>query len=167
MNQFQNGENKMEKVHIVSKMEFDYMMSANKIDDNNVEQFSDFMLISIIDTQNRQGPHFKENHENVINFRFDDVEHDNEPSPTQEYETKAFSKEQATQLYKFIKKNQNKKICVVHCMAGISRSGAVGAFVNDYCGGDWDQFKRNNRHIVPNPRISRMLNQVMREDFKN
>ena len=153
------------RVYVLSKREFEIIMKDNKIDDSNVEKRDSVMFISIVDTQNREGPYFQENHDNVINFRFDDVEHDDEVSPTQEENTKAFSKEQAEQLFKFIKKNKEKETCIVHCMAGISRSAAVGVFVNGYCGGDWELFKRDNPHIAPNARVARMLNAARYEDL--
>lgn len=153
------------RVHILSKIEFDKLMINNQINDSNVEKFDSIMFISIVDTQNRQGPYFKENHDNVINLRFDDVENDGESSPTQEAQTKAFSEKQAKELYNFIKKNKDKEQCIVHCMAGISRSGAVGTFVNGYCQGDWERFKRDNPHIVPNPRVHRMLIDAKYNDY--
>lgn len=153
------------RVHILSKMEFDSLMKQNGITDSNVEKFDSIMFISIIDTENRAGPYFKEDHENVINLRFDDVEHDGEASPTQEESTKAFSEEQAKDLYEFIKKHREVETCIVHCMAGISRSGAVGTFVNGFCQGDWDRFKRDNAYISPNGRVSRMLNAAKYNDY--
>ena len=154
------------KVHILAKLEFDNLMRSNDINDENIEKFNGMFLISIVDTQNEEGPYFKENHENVLNLRFDDVEHDLEPSPTQEFKTKAFTEAQAEELFQFIKKNRDKKTCIVHCMAGISRSGAVGTFVNGYAGGDWELFKRTNRFISPNGRVHRMLNAAKYNDYE-
>ena len=111
------------KVHVLSKMEFDGLMNQHGITDDNVRKFAGIMFISIVDTQNEKGPHFKEDHENVINLRFDDVEHDLESSPTQQFNTKAFDKDQAKKLFQFIKKNREVEQCIVHCMAGISRLG--------------------------------------------
>jgi predicted protein tyrosine phosphatase len=153
------------RVHVLSKMEFDGLMKQNGINDSSVERFDSIMFISIVDTENRQGPYFNEDHDNVINLRFDDVENDNEASPTQEYETRAFSEKQAKKLYEFIKKHREKETCIVHCMAGISRSGAVGTFVNGFCQGDWERFKRDNPYIMPNPRVHRMLNEAKYNDY--
>ena len=86
------------KVFVLSKMEFDSLMRKNNLNDGNVESRDHVFLISIVDTENREGPFFKENHENVLNLRFDDVEHDMEVSPTQKENTRAFTKEQAKEL---------------------------------------------------------------------
>jgi len=153
------------RVHVLGKMEFDNLMKQNGINDSSVERFDSIMFISIIDTENKEGPYFKEDHENVINLRFDDVEHDGESSPTQEAQTRAFSELQAKMLYEFIKKHREKETCIVHCMAGISRSGAVGTFITGYCQGDWERFKRDNPYVMPNPRVHRMLNAAKYNDF--
>jgi len=49
-------------------------------------------------------------------------------------------------------------------MAGVSRSGAVGEFVNGYAQGDWARFKRDNPQILPNGRVLRMLNDAKYND---
>jgi len=49
------------------------------------------------------------------------------------------------------------EILVVHCMAGISRSGAVGLFLNDMFGLDYGSFKNENPTIIPNQCILSML----------
>ncbi len=46
---------------------------------------------------------------------------------------------------------------IVHCAAGVSRSGAVGLFVRDYFSLDYSEFKRQNPHIVPNLWVSKVL----------
>ena len=153
------------RVNILSKLEFDKLMSHNSITDENVEKFDNIMFISIVDTQNKKGPYFKSDHDNVINLRFDDVEKSGEASPTQKEFTKAFSAKQAKDLYNFIKKHDEKETCIVHCMAGISRSGAVGTFVNDFYKGDLDRFKRENPYISPNQKVYRMLKEQWQNDF--
>lgn len=157
------------EVIVCSKRDFDNIMWSNRITDKNVEDRTELAIISIVDTDQfnySRAPYFKQNHENVINLQFDDCEHDGEPSPTQPAGTKAFSEEQAKELFQFIKRNRNKETIVVHCMAGISRSGAVGAFINGYAGGDWETFKRMNPQIAPNARVERMLNQAKYNDKK-
>jgi predicted protein tyrosine phosphatase len=153
------------RVHILSKMGFDNLMETNGINDSNVEKFDSIMFISIVDTQNQKGPYFKENHDNVINLRFDDVEHDGEASPTQEESTKAFSEEQADELYKFIKKNREKETCIVHCMAGISRSSGCGLFIVDYTKSNLEDFNRRHPWISPNQRVYRMLKNRWYDDL--
>jgi predicted protein tyrosine phosphatase len=91
---------------------------------------------------------------------FDDVEVVDEIPITGSTETrtaKAFTKKQAEELFDFIKKHKDKEVCIVHCTAGISRSGAVGQFINDYTGSDILWFKWQNRHISPNNLVLRLL----------
>jgi predicted protein tyrosine phosphatase len=155
------------KVYVWSKQMFDKGMADNGITDQNVEERDKIMFISITDTakfSNSRIPYFKEDHDNVMNLSFDDVEHDLQPSPTQPEGTKAFTEEQAEKLFQFIKRNRDKETCIVHCMAGISRSGAVGTFINGYCGGDWEEFKRTNPYILPNGRVERLLNRAKYRD---
>ena len=156
------------RVHILNKKEFDVLMANNKITDKNVEKMDSIFFISIVDTDvfsvSRE-PYFKEDHANVMTLKFDDVEHDMMASPTQAYDTRAFTEGQAKKLYEFIKTHREKETCIVHCMAGISRSGAVGTFVNGYAQGDWELFKRDNPFISPNGRVHRMLNEAKYNDF--
>ena len=148
------------KVKILSKPEFNQVMGNNKIDDNNVETIPS-ALISINDSfGNWSVSWFDRDHPNVLRLWFDDIEHNNEVSPTNQGSCSAFSDEQAHQVIEFVKQNRDKNF-LVHCSAGISRSGAVGTFINGYCGGDWEEFKRSNPYISPNPRVSRMLNQIV------
>ena len=153
------------KVFILSKPQFDSLMRTNNLSDSIVESRDSVFIISIVDTDQfsvSREPHFKENHENVLNLAFDDCEHDGQPSPTQPEGTRAFSESQAKELFEFIKKHRDKDQCIVHCMAGISRSAGCGTFINGYCGGNWEEFKRTNPHICPNARVERMLNEARR-----
>lgn len=155
------------RVSVLNKMQFDQLMIDNKITDETVETRDSVIFISIVDTDKLNEyaiPYFKKNHENVLNLQFDDCEHDGESSPTQSERTKAFSIEQAKEVFDFVKKHRDKETCIVHCMAGIARSAGVGFFINGYCRGDWTQFKQENPQICPNPRVLRMLNQVKRND---
>ena len=151
------------KVLVLNKRQFDSIMRENNLYDHTINGTEPFFLISIVDTDQfsaSREPHYKKDHENVLNLAFDDCEHDGEPSPTQPEGTKAFNEEQANKLFQFIKKHRDKEQCIVHCMAGISRSGAVGAFINGYARGNWEEFKGRNPQIVPNPRVQRMLNEA-------
>ena len=151
------------RVYIFGKNQFDKLMVENGITDENVETRDSIFLISIVDTDQfstSREPYFKMDHENVLNLAFDDCEHDGQPSPTQPSGTKAFTEEQAAKVINFVKKHRDKKTCIVHCMAGISRSGAVGTFINGYAQGNWEEFKRTNPQISPNGRVTRLLNKA-------
>lgn len=87
---------------------------------------------------------------NTIGLLFDDIER-----PVMDFVP--FNEEMAAKLYEFIDRNIHRDICVVHCDAGISRSGAVGAFIADRAGIPWETFRRNNPGILPNNLVRRLL----------
>jgi len=100
------------RVHVVNKRSFDQMMTINNITDENIEKRDNLFLISIIgtDTDNpyadnpdfaeqweqQMGHYFKEDHNNVMNLEFDDVENDGGIDPMGiVHTTNAFSEKQA------------------------------------------------------------------------
>ena len=154
-------------VKVLSKPEFNDLMANNKVDDKNIEKLQNLALISINDTHGQWNVSwFDADHPNVLRLWFDDIEHDLETSPTNPHKCKALSPEQAKQVFDFINENYEKDF-IVHCSAGISRSGAIGAFINDYFGWDRAKFEKDNPHVHPNARVSRMLNnKVWKEKLK-
>lgn len=61
-----------------------------------------------------------------------------------------FSDVQAKIILNFIKTNGHKKNYMVNCFAGISRSGAIAKFINEYHGtNDWylEGYKGYNKHV--------------------
>jgi len=71
-----------------------------------------------------------------------------------------FNEEHAKTIVNFLKGMQadvREFPLIVHCAAGISRSGAVGLFTADLCRLDMDKFEKQNPHIMPNPHIYRLL----------
>ena len=149
-------------IRVLSKLEFNGLMIRNDITDENVEKRDLGFFISINDSDAKS--FFNEDHDNVIRLYFDDIENEGEISPTNRGKCKVFDEKMAEELYLFIKKHRDKKFCIVHCEAGISRSSACGTFINGYCRGDWEEFKRRNPFMVPNARVVRMLNQSRRND---
>lgn len=156
-------EEKLQKVYIWSKPEFNSSLGRLNINDVNVEELPKVCFISINDTQGQWNqPWFDQDHSNVLRLWFDDVENDDDLwSPTNNISIRAFSSEQAQSIIDFLEKNKDKETFIVHCTAGISRSGAVGQFIADYFHCDKEEFKRINPHICPNGRISRMLNNLI------
>lgn len=162
-------ENKNMIVHILSRIEIEnvlnrptssaYNPNNKSINDSNIEAIDETFIISILDSS---GPYriplFKNNHNNVITLVFDDVIKSGDSSPTVSKDTIAFNTKMAENLYNFIELNKNKNSCLVHCAAGISRSGAIGTFIYDLFGvGNYLQFKKNNPRIFPNPFILKLL----------
>lgn len=150
------------KIFVRSKPEFNDLMQTNNLSDKNVEEKTDVAFISINDTHGAWSQSwFDQDHPNVIRLWFDDVENDTDKfSPTNTEGVKAFTVEDATRLRNFIKDNKDKKVFIVHCSAGISRSGAVGQFICDFFRCDRQEFLNDNPFIHPNGRVTRMLNNL-------
>lgn len=152
------------KIYVMSKVRFHDMVNRNQLDDNNVDEFFRIAFICIHDTSGDYyaSPLFRQEHHNVLNLSFDDVEEDLQVSPTNKGMTRAFTENDAKKIIKFLDSNKSVETIVVHCAGGISRSGAVGQFALDYLNGDKEIFKINNPQIIPNARVVRILNQVIR-----
>jgi predicted protein tyrosine phosphatase len=62
----------------------------------------------------------------------------------------------------FVNKHKNKSVFMVHCSAGISRSGAVATFIRDKFTDEIDKEKFNfeNKYIQPNLYILKRLKEL-------
>ena len=147
-------------VFVLSKQSFDELMKKKNITSENVESYKQNFFISINDTCGTDEVPYFENKSNVKVLFFDDVDVD---ITTGEKTAKAFTKEQAIELLNFVEQHKDKGNCIVHCAAGISRSGAVGTFINDYFGGDHFVFKKTNPYVNPNGHVLRTLKMVVNE----
>lgn len=81
-----------------------------------------------------------------------------------------FSHEIADRIMRFV--DDGKMPIIIHCTAGISRSGAIGSVLNRYYNsilannkGDYDAFFLMNSKIMPNPNIVRAFLQFLGIDF--
>ena len=90
-------------------------------------------------------------HPNMLVFFFDDVEKE---GPT------AFTIEMARQIVRFVQETGDCPL-LIHCTAGISRSGAVGLAIAEQCG-YVEEFRRENCDIMPNQLVLRKLRQAFR-----
>lgn len=121
------------------------------------ELFRDNRIISINSVSHpAEVPPFSEEFldaENLLILYFDDVE---EGFPN------AMTPEQAKQIVDFIRIEDDRPI-IVHCTAGISRSGAVGEVLNWYFNrfeaddSDSRKFEIMHPDIVPNSHVRRLL----------
>jgi predicted protein tyrosine phosphatase len=70
-----------------------------------------------------------------------------------------FTKEQAEGFIKFINSVNEKDINVlmIHCAAGVSRSGALGLFACRYLDLDEEKFRKDNPNIFPNAHVTQLL----------
>lgn len=116
-----------------------------KVDDNGNAFF-----ISILDPEEDSKNPFRDNNENYKTWWFFDLEED-----IGNY--KSVTTDQAKEIFEFIKVNKNKEKLFVHCSAGISRSAAIGAFVNEYTGGKYNDLLDKFPHILPNGKLTHLL----------
>ena len=155
---------------ILNKRLFNEFMTYNAIDDDNVES-QDMLIISINEFFKNETlfndkysvrSHFKRQHSNVLIEHFGDYREDyikrcmENKLPTFGF----FNEHKAKRMYEFMLKNKDKSLAVLHCGAGISRSGAVGQFLWENFGTvSYEDFKRKNKKIDPNKHILRLLNE--------
>jgi predicted protein tyrosine phosphatase len=152
----------MKKIFVLSKNNFDNFCLKNEITDSTVDEFYEICFISIHNTNDNWKYAFSENHSNVLNLTFDDIEED-----VAQKNAYAFTSLQASELYEFILSNSDKSIFVIHCTAGISRSGAIGTFIANYFNVDMEEFKMDNPYILPNSHVLKMLNFILWENHFN
>lgn len=92
-----------------------------------------------------------------LSLQFDDIDKPYESMP----EFKVFDDEQAHLLVGFLRLI-NIGVdgpLILHCHAGISRSGAVGLFACRYYGLDEERFMRRNPSVYPNRHVLSKLNE--------
>ena len=81
-------------------------------------------------------------------------------------EVTLFTRKHAGEIIDFLKKLDEAEVLVVHCAAGISRSGAVGAFASRFLGINHREFYSKNFRIHPNYHILSLLNEVSGMDSR-
>ena len=106
-------------------------------------------------------------HAHLLVLNFDDIA--NEPETPEDLgRAVMFSPEMAERIMRFV--DDGRMPLLVHCAAGISRSGAVGEVLNWYFNRyltdnktDYDDFIQNNRQILPNPLVRKIMMKVLTE----
>jgi len=110
--------------------------------------------------------------EDTLSLRFWDITEEGLAGTSMVYHDVAlFDEDQAQEIISFLDKTfssvYKKLTYVVHCDAGVSRSGAVGVFICDYV--DWhfqeksnmyETLKEEHPHIHPNQHVLRTLKKV-------
>ena len=140
------------KVFIMPKFIFEQAIDG-------IEKSSkDVFYLSINNPDDEDKTPIREDSDTFKSMWFYDLDEDiyNE---VKDFTYKTISDEQLDELYDFIMKNKDNKNFVVHCTAGISRSGAVGEFVNDLFGIPYAEFRKQNPNIIPNTYIKKKLNE--------
>jgi protein-tyrosine phosphatase len=121
-------------------------------------------MISIIDSHRE--PVVDKKYPNTLTVQFDDVEEDGLGLAGK---CVRITESQADEIVKFILANDRDDVpkrLVVHCSAGICRSGAVAAFAQEIClSSDIDFFLEHNYHIMPNGFVHKMVSRRHKEAF--
>ena len=107
------------------------------------------------------------NHPHLLTLTFDDI--CNEPETLEDLGNAIlFNEDMAHAIMRFV--DDGKISLLVHCTAGISRSGAVGEVLNWYFNrylesntADDEDFVQNNRQILPNTIVRRIMLEVLAE----
>jgi predicted protein tyrosine phosphatase len=120
------------------------------IDEHGEKEILDrHKIVSIFDND---GPVFNRDHENLLSLRFRDI-----TSGIGYNDEDLFSFAQADQAVEFIDKLGSNDDFIVHCGAGISRSGAVGIFTALVHGEGLDVLLQRHQDIWPNRWVFRLL----------
>ena len=107
------------------------------------------------------------NHPHLLTLTFDDI--CNEPETPEDLGNAVlFNEAMAEHIMRFV--DDGKLPLLVHCTAGISRSGAVGEVLNWYFNRylerntqDDEDFTQNNRQIQPNTLVRRIMLEELAE----
>lgn len=159
----------MKPVYAMSYAGFVSNMILSKLDDSNIESKNSAVIEVMGEQDLLQMPHhFKQDHPNVLRLLFDDVD---EPLQVNRLGTDGreyvpvipMSEAQGKQIFEFIKTNKDAVNFIVHCAAGISRSGAVAKFITEYFGGTDREFYFLNPYTKPNSRILNILRKLSQE----
>ena len=126
-----------------------------KCNDDTVEDFENSWFISMFGSM-EESPFFQRIHNNVLLLQVDDISI-RQLDDEKDRDLMLFTNEQALQVIKFFKKMGEDFTLVVHCGAGVSRSGAIAEFARTYFNLNYDVFKNDNPHILPNTLIVQKL----------
>jgi predicted protein tyrosine phosphatase len=131
------------KIFVVSRWKFEQFVKL--LTPNQILQTA---FISIRDIEH---PNILDSASNVLNLSFDDTEEQMFNKFT------LFDEQMADEIVNFIRNNEDKNLFVIHCLMGISRSGAIGEVLSDYFKIPYEKFKRDNPQVIPNCLVKRIL----------
>lgn len=136
--------------------------------DEEAELFARTRVISVNSVKLPEDPPFSRQYwdaENVLILRFDNMfDSKSEMPQSGQFMTEA----DAEAIARFVEKPDPRPI-IVHCTAGISRSGAIGVCLNEYYNSklashkaDYDAFWQKHPFIRPNVHIMKLLSKRLR-----
>lgn len=165
----------MKKCHALSHHEFVASMEEAKVDDTNVESKKSALIEIMGQYDLGYMPwHFKEDHSNVLRITFDDVDKiiniglsHRLAGGKEDRFAYPMTEEQGKTILDFIRANEDKDNFIIHCAAGISRSGAVAKFANELFGGEERDYWAVNPYTHPNARILGILRNLSQTHAKD
>lgn len=98
--------------------------------------------------------------DNFLQVKMWDIERDVVLNGSIKYEKPNDS--EILKIIDFVNRNKDKTTFIIHCSAGISRSGAVASYIADKFHSEVDRFEfiRNNKQIQPNLYILNRLHKL-------
>lgn len=134
----------MKQIKAIPKLVFD-----NHFDNEKFRYYDYACFISIIDVDNNEEK-FDKSIDNFLQVKMWDIEEDLFENNQLKYEKP--KDEELKKIVDFINMHKDKSVFMIHCSAGISRSGAVATYLFDKFLNEIDkeQFRRENKFIRPN-----------------
>jgi len=117
-------------------------------------------VVSIIDPE--EEPIFAADTDRIITVRFHDldpewpVDPERDPRPSYVFMSEEDAKRIVDHVVRF-HEHPERWECLVHCMAGVSRSGAVGTFIQRVAGIPAEHFLTQNTGLHPNRYVLKLL----------
>lgn len=144
----------MKKIQAIPKSSFDKNFTSELMSSYNYACF-----ISILDIDNNEKK-FDNTIDNFLQVKMWDIEEDIIEGGVIVYEKP--SENELQKIVDFVNKHKDKKVFIVHCSAGISRSGAVVRYISEkfFNEVDFDFFRQNNKQIQPNLYILKTLKKL-------
>lgn len=151
----------MKQIKAIPKQIFDEHFT-----DKDFRYYDYACFISIINIDNNEQK-FDLSVENFLQVKMWDVEKDVTNDNGSFYEKP--SDIELKRIVDFVNKHKDKSVFIVHCSAGISRSGAVATFIRDKFIDEINKEKFNleNKYIQPNIYVLRRLKELDTINFKS
>lgn len=143
----------MKQIKALPKYIFD-----NNFSNEIFKKHDNACFISIIDIDNTEQK-YDLSIDNFLQVKMWDIEND---IIQNDYFYEKPSDEELLKIIRFVNKYKDKNIFMIHCSAGISRSGAVAMFIRDKFFDEIDNviFNMENKHILPNLYILKKLKEL-------
>lgn len=134
----------MKQIQAIPKLVFDKHFT-----DKEFKYYDYACFISILDIDNNEQK-FDTTIDNFLQVKMWDIEKDLFENDELKYEKP--SENELQRIVEFVNKHKDKSVYMVHCSAGISRSGAVATFIKEkfLSEVDKEKFMKENKFIQPN-----------------